>query len=168
MNPIHVAQWIVGGIGVVFFAVGGFLFYYYAGASEWPLVEATVLETAISQGYDDDRTPTYTARVTHRYEAEGRAFEKTFSLNHNSYRREAAEKALAAYPDGGTFMVRVKPGSPSAYSLPDSGEEILGWIFGGVGLGLLFIAFLLNMLAKRVGPMKMGEKTWEKEISFGD
>lgn len=139
--------------GLVFFLVGGCLFFFLSGrpifnwmvAQSWQSASCTILSSSVGTHSSSDGGDTYSVDIRYAYDWEGQRYESDrynfFGGSSSGYDRKVA--VVERYPTGETRECYVNPGTPSEAVLDRSFSAAyligcFGLIFFTIGAFLLF------------------------------
>ena len=121
-------------VGVV---LGGFLLWQLIKgmkAKNWPTAQGRVVDSRVSTSYsyddDGDRSTTYGAEISYRYDIDGSEYSghrRTFS-DFSSSNRRRAEKIVAQYMPGTDVPVYYRPDDPEE-SVLEPGINVVSVLF---------------------------------------
>ena len=122
----------------------------YAGATAWPTVPATIVESRVeSEWLGGDSPPSrevHKTKLRYRYEVDGVGYEgdvfrpMDVVYHHDDYARNSA----ARYAKGTTFDLHVKPGDPATSIVdPNLGPFKFLYVCFPTAVGLLGLFFVL-------------------------
>ena len=157
--------WLGFGIGLLFFAIGAFVFAWFLGpllegrrvASEWPLAEATVLRSEVVQDDNPRGGDSYSAFLSWTWERDGLRSEsdntpRGIDFRHWSNSPEEPRKIVAAHPVGSRLAIRVDPEDPARSVLdepPPGPGEYAHLLIPAAFILLSAIPFSIAIAAKR-------------------